>query len=271
MKKTSELDIRGTTVRVVKINGEDFVCLTDMAKLKSEDPSFTINHWMRNRMTIEYLGLWEELYNPNFKPTEFGRFREESGLNSFTLSPTKWIESVNAIGMVAQSGRYGGTYARSDIAFKFAAWLSVEFELYLVKEFQRLKAKEQELIGWSAKRELAKINYRIHTDAIQQNLIPATVSRAQMNIIYANEADVLNVALFGMTHQQWQAANPTLKGNQRDYATINQLICISNMENINAVMINDGIPQPQRLKKLNEIAIQQMRILSVVDGRKFLK
>ena len=271
MKKTSELDVRGTLVRVMKIGGEDFVCLTDMAKLKSEDPSFTINHWMRNRMTIEYLGLWEELYNPNFKPTEFGRFREESGLNSFTLSPTKWIQSVNAIGIVAQSGRHGGTYARNDIAFKFAAWLSVEFELYLVKEFQRLKAKEQELIGWSAKRELAKINYRIHTDAIQQNLIPAAVSRAQINIIYASEADVLNVALFGMTHQQWQAANPTLKGNQRDYATINQLICISNMENINAVMINDGVPQPQRLKKLNEIAIQQMRILSEVDGRKYLK
>ena len=257
MKKTSELDVRGTLVRVMKIDGEDYVCLTDMAKLKSEDPSFTINHWMRNRMTIEYLGPWEELYNPNFKPTEFGRFREESGLNSFTLSPTKWIQSVNAIGIVAQSGRYGGTYARNDIAF--------------VKEFQRLKAKEQELIGWSAKRELAKINYRIHTDAIQQNLIPAAVSRAQMNIIYASEADVLNVALFGMTHQQWQAANPTLKGNQRDYATINQLICISNMENINAVMINDGVPQPQRLKKLNEIAIQQMRILSEVDGRKYLK
>ena len=271
MKKTSELDIKGTVVRVVKINGEDFVCLTDMAKLRSEDPSFTINHWMRTRMTIEYLGLWETLYNPNFKPTEFGRFREESGLNAFVLSPTKWITATNAIGMVAQSGRYGGTYARSDIAFKFAAWLSVEFELYLVKEFQRLKAKEQELIGWSAKRELAKINYCIHTDAIQQNLIPASVTRAQMNIIYASEADVLNVALFGMTHQQWQVANPTLKGNQRDYATINQLICISNMENINAVMINDGIPQPQRLKKLNEIAIQQMRILSEVEGRKYLR
>ena len=271
MKKTSELDVRGTLVRVMKIGGEDYVCLTDMAKLKSEDPSFTINHWMRNRMTIEYLGLWEELYNPNFNPTEFGRFREESGLNSFTLSPTKWIESVSAIGIVAQAGRHGGTYARNDIAFKFAAWLSVEFELYLVKEFQRLKAKEQEFIGWSAKRELAKINYRIHTDAIQQNLIPAAVSRAQMNIIYASEADVLNVALFGMTHQQWQAANPTLKGNQRDYATINQLICISNMENINAVMINDGVPQPQRLKKLNEIAIQQMRILSEVEGRMYLK
>ncbi len=210
-------------------------------------------------MTLEYLGLWEELYNPDFKPLGFEGFRKEVGLNHFTMSPSKWIEGVNAIGIVAQSGRYGGTYARNDIAFKFAAWLSVEFELYLVKEFQRLKAKEQELIGWSAKRELAKINYRIHTDAIQQNLIPATVTRSQMNIIYAR------------THQQWQAANPTLKGNQRDYATINQLICISNMENINAVMINDGIPQPQRLKKLNEIAIQQMRILSEVEGRKLLK
>ena len=194
-----------------------------------------------------------------------------AGSNNFVLSVKTWIEKTNAIGIFSKAGRYGGTYARSDIAFKFAAWLAVEFELYLVKEFQRLKAKEQELIGWSAKRELAKINYRIHTDAIQQNLIPASVTRAQMNIIYASAADVLNVALFGMTHQQWQAANPTLKGNQRDYATINQLICISNMENINAVMINDGIPQSQRLKKLNEIAIQQMRILSEVEGRKFLK
>ena len=254
-------------------------------------------------MTLEYLGLWEELYNPDFKPLGFEGFRKEVGLNHFTMSPSKWIEGVNAIGIVAQSGRYGGTYARNDIAFKFAAWLSVEFELYLVKEFQRLKAKEQELIGWSAKRELAKINYRIHTDAIQQNLIPATVTRSQMNIIYASEADVLNVALFGMTHQQWQAANPTLKGNQRDYATINQLICISNMENINAVMINENapqkrnafrreatrrarrasaraqrsgckeprIPQPPRLKKLSGIAIQQMRILSKVERRKYLK
>lgn len=288
MKKSNELDVRGTLVRVIKIGGDDYVCLTDMAKLKSEDAQQTISNWMRNRMTLEYLGLWEELYNPDFKPLGFEGFRKEVGLNHFTMSPSKWIEGVNAIGIVAQSGRYGGTYARNDIAFKFAAWLSVEFELYLVKEFQRLKAKEQELIGWSAKRELAKINYRIHTDAIQQNLIPATVTRSQMNIIYASEADVLNVALFGMTHQQWQAANPTLKGNRiphgrarvgeadalagaRDYATVNQLICISNMENINAVMINDGIPQPQRLKKLNEIAIQQMRILSEVEGRKYLK
>ena len=288
MKKSNELDVRGTLVRVIKIGGDDYVCLTDMAKLKSEDAQQTISNWMRNRMTLEYLGLWEELYNPDFKPLGFEGFRKEVGLNHFTMSPSKWIEGVNAIGIVAQSGRYGGTYARNDIAFKFAAWLSVEFELYLVKEFQRLKAKEQELIGWSAKRELAKINYRIHTDAIQQNLIPTSVTRSQMNIIYASEADVLNVALFGMTHQQWQAANPTLKGNRiphgrarvgeadalagaRDYATVNQLICISNMENINAVMINDGIPQPQRLKKLNEIAIQQMRILSEVEGRKYLK
>ena len=272
MKKANELNVKGMTVRVVKIDGEDFVCLTDMAKLKSDDPSFTINHWMRNRMTIEYLGLWESLYNPDFNPTEFGRFREDSGLNSFTLSPSKWIESVNAIGIVVQIGRYGGTYARNDIAFKFASWLSVEFELYLVKEFQRLKAEEQKMLGWSAKRELAKINYRIHTDAIQQHLIPAAVTRAQMNVIYANEADVLNVALFGQTHQQWQAQHPDLKGNQRDYADINQLICISNMENLNAVMIEDGIPQPQRLKRLNEIAIHQMKVLSSgPDNRNLLK
>ena len=178
MRKVQELEVRGTPVRVVKIDGNDFVCLTDMAKLKSEDPSFTINHWMRNRMTIEYLGLWESLCNPDFKPTEFGRFKEESGLNSFTLSPTKWIGATNAVGLVVQSGRYGGTYARNDIAFKFAAWLSVEFELYLVREFQRLKAEEQKQLGWSAKRELAKINYRIHTDAIKARLIPTAVTRA---------------------------------------------------------------------------------------------
>ena len=210
MKKANELNVKGMTVRVVKIDGEDFVCLTDMAKLKSDDAQQTISNWMRNRMTIEYLGLWEYLYNPSFKPLEFEGFRNEVGLNSFTMSPSKWIEGVNAIGMVVQAGRYGGTYARNDIAFKFASWLSVEFELYLVKEFQRLKVEEQKQLGWSAKRELAKINYRIHTDAIQQHLIPAAVTRAQMNVIYANEADVLNVALFGQTHQHWQAQHPDL-------------------------------------------------------------
>ena len=268
MKKTSELDIKGTIVRVVKVNDEDYICLTDM--LKAKDGEFFITDWLRNRNTLEFIGIWERVYNPAFNYGEFATIRNQAGLNSFKIGVQEFAARTNAMSLISRAGRYGGTYAHKDIAFEFAMWISAEFKIYIVKEFQRLKAKEQELIGWSAKRELAKINYRIHTDAIQQNLIPATVTRSQMNIIYASEADVLNVALFGMTHQQWQAANPTLKGNQRDYATINQLICISNMENINAVMINDGIPQPQRLKKLNEIAIQQMRILSEVEGRKSL-
>ena len=295
MKKTNELDIKGTVVRVVKINDEDYICLTDM--LKAKDGEFFITDWLRNRNTLEFIGIWERVYNPTFNYGEFATIRNQAGLNSFKIGVQEFTARTNAISLISRAGRYGGTYAHKDIAFEFAMWISAEFKIYIVKEFQRLKAKEQELIGWSAKRELAKINYRIHTDAIQQNLIPATVTRSQMNIIYASEmrprrrrrvarrakrgvlrskiargrADVLNVALFGMTHQQWQAANPMLKGNQRDYATINQLICISNMENINAVMINDGIPQPQRLKKQNEIAIQQMHFFSEVEGRKYLK
>ena len=269
MKKASELDIRGTVVRVVKIGDEDYICLTDM--LKAKDGEFFITDWLRNRNTLEFIGIWERVYNPSFNYGEFATIRNQAGLNSFKIGVQEFAQRTNAVSIISKAGRYGGTYAHKDIAFEFAMWISAEFKIYIVREFQRLKAKEQELIGWSAKRELAKINYRIHTDAIKENLIPVQVSRAQMSIIYASEADVLNVALFGMTHQQWQAANPTLRGNQRDYATINQLICISNMENINAVMINDGIPQPQRLKKLNEIAIQQMRILSEVEGRKYLK
>lgn len=269
MKKTRELDIKGTIVRVVKVNDEDYICLTDM--LKAKDGEFFITDWLRNRNTLEFIGIWERVYNPAFNYGEFATIRSQAGLNSFKIGVQEFTARTNAMSLISRAGRYGGTYAHKDIAFEFAMWISAEFKIYIVKEFQRLKAKEQELVGWSAKRELAKINYRIHTDAIQQNLIPATVTRSQMNIIYASEADVLNVALFGMTHQQWQAANPTLKGNQRDYATINQLICISNMENINAVMINDGIPQSQRLKKLNDIAIQQMRILSEVERRKYLK
>lgn len=269
MKKTGELDIRGTVVRVVKIGDEDYICLTDM--LKAKDGEFFITDWLRNRNTLEFIGIWERVYNPSFNYGEFATIRNQAGLNSFKIGVQEFAQRTNAVSIISKAGRYGGTYAHKDIAFEFAMWISAEFKIYIVKEFQRLKAKEQELVGWSAKRELAKIDYRIHTDAIKENLIPATVSRSQMNIIYASEADVLNVALFGMTHQQWQAANPTLKGNQRDYSTINQLICISNMENINAVMINDGIPQPQRLKKLNEIAIQQMRILSEVEGMKYLK
>ena len=228
---------------------------------------------MRNRNTIEYLGIWESLYNPNFKPLEFEGFKKEAGLNAFTLSPTKWINTTNAIGIISKSGRYGGTYAHKDIAFKFASWISVEFELYIVKEFQRLKNEEHQQLGWSAKRELSKINYRIHTDAIKQNLIPSEVTPVQANIIYANEADVLNVAMFGMTAKQWREANPELTGNIRDYATINELICLSNMENLNAVFIEQGMPQSKRLVKLNQIAIHQMSILESGNNysRKLLK
>ena len=254
------------------VNGIDYICITDIAKQKNEiDPTGVIANWIRNRNTIEYLGLWETLYNPNFNPLEFEGFRSQAGLNAFTLSPSQWIEATRAIGLISQAGRYGGTYARSDIAFKFANWVSVEFELYLVMEFQRLKAKEQEQIGWTAKRELSKINYRIHTDAIKRHLIPDEVTPAQSSIIYAEEADVLNVAMFGMTAKQWHEANPELKGNIRDYATINELICLSNMENINAVLINDGVPQGERLIKLNKIAIHQMQVLEDNEGRRLLK
>lgn len=230
-----------------------------------------IGNWLRNRNTIEYLGIWESLYNPYFKPLEFEGFRKEAGLNAFTLSPQKWINTTNAIGIVSKSGRYGGTYAHKDIAFKFASWISVEFELYIVKEFQRLKEEEQKQLGWSAKRELSKINYRIHTDAIKQNLIPAEVTAKQANIIYANEADVLNVAMFGMTAKSWHEQNPDLKGNIRDYATINELICLSNMENLNAVFIDQKVPQSERLVKLNRIAIHQMQVLESGDENKLLK
>jgi hypothetical protein len=266
MKKNETINVSGVEIRVTKFNDEDYICLTDM--LKAKDGEFFITDWLRNRNTLEYIGIWEKVYNPDFNYGEFATIRNQSGLNSFKIGVQEFAERTNAICIKAKAGRYGGTYAHKDIAFEFAMWISAEFKIYIVKEFQRLKVEEQRQLGWSAKRELAKINYRIHTDAIQNNLIPPAVSRAQMNIIYANEADVLNVALFGKTHQQWQRENPTLKGDQRDYATINQLICISNMENINAVMINDGIPQPQRLKRLNEIAIHQMRVLSEVDNRK---
>ena len=205
------------------------------------------------------------------KPLEFEGFKTEAGLNAFTLSPQKWIDATNAKGIISKSGRYGGTFAHKDIAFKFAAWISIEFELYFIKEFQRLKEEEQKQIGWTAKRELAKINYHIHTDAIKQNLIPAELTREQINYVYANEADVLNMAMFGITAKQWRDANPDLKGNIRDYANINELICLSNMENLNAVFINENIPQSERLVKLNQIAIQQMKVLQDVENRKLLK
>lgn len=222
----AKITVKDTSVTIISVNENDYINLTDIAKYKSNDPTAVIGNWLRNRNTIEYLGIWESLYNPNFKPLEFEGVKKEAGLNAFTLSPTKWINTTNAIGIISKSGRYGGTYAHKDIAFKFASWISVEFELYIVKEFQRLKNEEHQQLGWSAKRELSKINYRIHTDAIKQNLIPQEVTPVQANIIYANEADVLNVAMFGMTAKQWREANPELTGNIRDYATINENLSV---------------------------------------------
>ena len=267
----AKITVKDTEVSVILVNNEDFISLTDIARYKTTDTNAVIGNWMRNRNTIEYLGIWENLYNPNFKPLEFEGFKKEAGLNAFVLSPQKWIQSTNAIGIISKSGRYGGTFAHKDIAFKFASWISVEFELYVIKEFQRLKEAEQLKFGWSAKRELAKINYHIHTDAIQQNLVPTKLTQLQISMVYANEADVLNVALFGMTAKQWREGNPGLKGNIRDYASINELICLSNMENINAVFINEGVTQSERLIKLNRIAIQQMRILQESENRKIMK
>lgn len=256
-----KINVKDTSIAIIKYDETDYISLTDIARFKTNEPNVVIGNWMRNRNTIEYLGIWETLYNPSFKPIEFEGFKKEAGLNAFTLSPSKWIDATGAIGIVVKSGRYGGTYAHKDIAFKFASWISVEFELYFIKEFQRLKEEEQKLLGWSAKRELAKINYRIHTDAIKQNLIPPEVTPYQKSFIYADEADMLNVAMFGMTAKEWRDSHPELKGNIRDYATINQLICLSNMENLNAVFINEGLKQSERLEKLNKIAIQQMRVL----------
>ncbi|MEE0267376.1 MAG: KilA-N domain-containing protein [Bacteroidales bacterium] len=267
----AKISVQDTKVTIIMFNDSDYISLTDIAKHKSDDPTAVIGNWMRNRNTIEYLGIWESLYNPNFKPLELEGFRKEAGLNAFTLSPQKWINTTNAIGIISKSGRYGGTFAHKDIAFKFASWISVEFELYIVKEFQRLKEEEQKLLNWSAKRELSKINYHIHTDAIQKNLIPLEITPQQASIIYADEADVLNVAMFGITAKQWRQNNPDKKGNIRDYASINELICLSNMESLNAVFIKDRLAQSERLIKLNQIAIQQMKILEEVKNKQLLK
>ena len=267
----AKIKVENTEITIVSVKESDYISLTDIAKYKTDDTSAVIANWMRNRNTIEFLGIWETLYNPNFKPLEFEGFKKEAGLNAFTLSPLKWVNATDAIGFIVKSGRYGGTYAHKDIAFKFASWISVEFELYIVKEFQRLKEEEQKQLGWSAKRELAKLNYHIHTDAIKQNLIPKELTPAETSIVYASEADVLNMALFGITAKQWREANPELKGNIRDYATINELICLSNMENLNAVFINEKMPQKEQLIKLNQIAIQQMKILIKVENRRLLK
>ena len=268
----AKIKVQNTEITVVNIEEHDYISLTDMAGAKENDAraADVIKNWLRNRYTIEFLGTWEMIHNPDFKVVEFDHFRKEAGLPTFVLSCSEWIEKTNAIGIVVKKGRYGGTYAHRDIAFEFGSAISVPFKLYLIEEFQRLKAEEQKLLGWSAKRELAKINYRIHTDAIKQNLIPNELTAQQKSFVYADEADMLNVAMFGMTAKEWRESNPELKGNIRDYATINQLICLSNMENLNAVFINDGLPQSERLDKLNKIAIQQMKVLENVDDRKLL-
>ena len=266
------MKVKDNLVGVIRVGNVDYISLTDLARYANkEEPKIPSHTWMRNKNVISYLGLWEKLNNPNFKGVEFDPLLIEAGSNAFTMSPTRWIEITNAIGLITKNGVGGGTYAQRDIAFKFASWVSVEFELYLVKEFQRLKEEEQHLLGWTAKRELSKINYHIHTDAIKQHLIPQELTPLQISHVYANEADVLNVAMFGMTAKQWREANPDLKGNIRDYATINELICLSNMENLNAVFINDNIPQGERLVKLNQVAIQQMKVLEDVNDRKLLK
>ncbi len=269
----AKINVKDAEIVVFKREQEDYISLTDIAKFRdTENPSQIISLWLRTYNTIEYIGLWEMLNNPDFKPHIYEGFKNESAKPHFWMSAQKWIKETDAIGLVSKSGRYGGgTFAHSDIAFKFASWISAEFELYLVREFKRLKEEEQKTIGWSAKRELTKINYQIHTDAVKQNLIPKELTAKETSIIYANEADVLNVALFGITARQWRETNPNLKGNIRDYATINELICLSNMENLNAVFINEKIPQNERLIKLNKIAIQQMSILREVEKRKFLK
>jgi hypothetical protein len=259
----SKLQVLNREISIHRRKEEDYICITDIARYKNSDRTDDlIRNWLRNRNTLEFLGIWEHLNNPGFKPVEFDGFKKQAGLNSFTLTPKQWIEKTNAIGIISKSGRYGGTYAHKDIAFEFASWISVEFKLYLIKEFQRLKDEERKQLGWDIRRNLTKINYRIHTDAIKQNLIPKEVTKPQINMIYASEADRLNVALFGMTAQQWRKQNPELKGNIRDYANVSQLVCLSNLENLNALFINEEMSSSDRLIKLNKIAIGQMKLLT---------
>ena len=269
----AQIVVKDTRIRTIQINGMDYICITDIANAKESDSRAAdiIKNWIRNRYTIEFIGTWEIIHNPNFKVVEFDHFRKQAGLPSFVMSVSEWIENTDAIGIIVKQGRYGGTYAYKDIAFEFCSAISVAFKLYLIEEFQRLKEEEQKQLGWSVKRELAKINYHIHTDAIKENLVPEELDAYHKSLIYANEADVLNVALFGVTAKEWRDANPDLKGNIRDYANINQLICLSNMENLNAVFINKGMTQQERLIELNKIAIQQMKVLEGVEERRMLK
>ena len=262
MKAT--INANGQEITIISSGNEnDYISLTDIARYKSDEPTATIQNWMRNKDTIEFLGLWERLNNPDFKPAEFEGFKTQAGANAFTMSPKKWIENTNAIGIISKSGRYGGTFAHKDIAFEFASWISAEFKLYIIKDYQRLKSDENSRISleWNVNRAISKINYRIHTDAIKDNLIPEDIPSKYQGITYANEAEVLNVALFGQTSKEWKTKNADLKGNIRDYATIEQLIVLSNMESMNAELIKKGISQADRLNVLNNMAVEQLKVL----------
>ncbi|MFA5806173.1 MAG: KilA-N domain-containing protein [Melioribacteraceae bacterium] len=272
MNKTKTIIVKGTEITLLSQGVNDYISLTDIAKSRNNaEPFAIINNWMRSRSTIEFIGLWEKLCNPDFKPLEFERFKNEAGSNYFVLSPQRWIEATNAIGITSKSGRYGGTFAHKDIAFEFASWISSEFKLYLIVEFQRLKEDENDRLKleWNLQRTLAKVNYHIHTDAIKENLIPKELTKYQINFVYANEADMLNVALFGLTAKQWRDENPKAEGNIRDMASIEQLVVLSNLESINAVLIHQGLQQCERLKQLNSIAITQMK--SLMGNKNFKK
>jgi hypothetical protein len=272
--KGTSISVQGVSIAVQNRSNRVYFSLTDIAKYRnSQEPFAIINNWMRSRSTIEFLGLWEKLCNPDFKPLEFERFRNEAGSNYFVLSPQRWIEATNAVGITSKSGRYGGTFAHRDIAFEFASWISSEFKLYLIVEFQRLKDDENDRLklGWNLQRTLAKINYRIHTDAIKETLLPPAITKAQASLVYANEADLLNVALFGQTAKQWRDAHPDAEGNIRDHAPLEQLVVLTNLESLNSVLIRQGLPQSERLLKLNEIAITQMRTLLSANNVKRLK
>ena len=264
MTKSRKIDVQGTQIVLIEKNKEDFISLTDIARYRDAERSdYILQNWMRNRSTIEFIGLWEQFNNPHFNSIEFDGIKNMAGSNSFSLTPKRWIKSTNAIGIVSKTGRYGGTFAHKDIAFEFATWLSARFKFYLIKEFQRLKEDENNRLKlkWNVQRTFAKANYRIHTDAIKENLIPPILSKRQINFVYANEADMLNTALFGKTAKQWRDENPGTEGNIRDQATIEQLVVLSNLESINAVLIRQGLEQSERLPQLNSIAITQMKSL----------
>jgi hypothetical protein len=256
-----KIRVLGAEISYYQQKEQDYISLTDMVR-NIENGLALIEKWLRNKNTIEFLGVWEEIYNPDFNSPEFEGIKNQAGLNRFVLSVKQWVEKTNSRGIIAKAGRYGGTYAHKDIAFEFASWISPQFKLYLIKEFQRLKEEELKQLGWDIRRNLTKINYRIHTDAIKENLIPPELTSHQTNLIYSSEADVLNMALFGMTAKEWRSSHPGENGNIRDYANVSQLVCLSNLENLNALFIQEKVPQAERLRKLNQIAIQQMKLLT---------